>query len=213
MRKVFYTLLIALLSLPLGAQQTPQAKRVLEQTASAFRKAGAVQAELSIKSYKNRAVVGESKATLSVKGEQFMLKSPDVQLWFDGKTQWSYLPSTEEVNISNPTPAELQTLNPYLLFRSYQQEYNYTMGALTQFRGKAIEQVILTGKSARPEITRLLLYLSKADHLPLYLEVEQRDGTRNEITIIRCQTAQKFPPSLFTFNKKEFPQAEIIDLR
>jgi outer membrane lipoprotein-sorting protein len=213
MKIVYYTLLVMLLSLPLGAQQTPQAKKVLDQAVSAFRKAGGIQAELDVKSYKNRTVVGESKATLSVKSEQFMLKSPDAQVWFDGKTQWSYMSSTEEVNISTPTPVELQTLNPYLLFRTYPNEYNYALGTVNLFKGKAIDQVMLTGKTTHQSIIRVSLYLSKESHLPVYLEVEQRDGTCSEITITRCRTGQKFASSLFTFNKKEFPQAEIIDLR
>ena len=58
---------------------------------------------------------GTGNGTLLLKGNQFYLNSGGIQSWFDGKTQWSYLESSEEVNVSNPTPEELQTINPYAL--------------------------------------------------------------------------------------------------
>ena len=60
-----------------------------------------------------------------LKGNRFYLNSGGIQSWFDGTTQWSYLESSEEVNVSNPTPEELQTINPYALLSIYKSGYNY----------------------------------------------------------------------------------------
>ena len=50
MRKYIFSVLIALLSLPVIAQQQQsQAKAVLDKTAEAFRKAGGVKADFIIK--------------------------------------------------------------------------------------------------------------------------------------------------------------------
>ena len=50
MRKYIFSVLIALLSLPVIAQQQQsQAKSILDKTAEAFRKAGGVKADFTVK--------------------------------------------------------------------------------------------------------------------------------------------------------------------
>ena len=104
MRKYIFSVLIALLSLPVIAQQQQsQAKAVLDKTAEAFRKAGGVKADFIIKSVTNGLVEGSESGTIQLKGEKFVLKASEVITWFDGKTQWSYVVRNDEVNVSNPT--------------------------------------------------------------------------------------------------------------
>lgn len=114
MRKYIFSVLIALLSLPVIAQQQQsQAKAVLDKTAEAFRKAGGVKADFIIKFVTNGLVEGSESGTIQLKGEKFVLKASEVITWFDGKTQWSYVVRNDEVNVSNPTQEELQQINPY----------------------------------------------------------------------------------------------------
>ena len=88
MRKYIFSVLIALLSLPVIAQQQQsQAKAVLDKTAEAFRKAGGVKADFIIKSVTNGLVEGAESGTIQLKGEKFVLKASEVITWFDGKTQ------------------------------------------------------------------------------------------------------------------------------
>ena len=103
MRKYIFSVLIALLSLPVIAQQQSQAKVILDKTAEAFRKAGGVKADFTVKAVTNGLVEGAENGTIQLKGEKFVLKTSDIITWFDGKTQWSYVTKNDEVNVSNPT--------------------------------------------------------------------------------------------------------------
>ena len=48
----------------------------------------------------------------------------------------------------------------------------------------------------------------------LYILLQQRDQqTRNEITVTGYQTRLNYADSIFSFDKKQYPNAEIIDLR
>lgn len=124
MRKYIFSVLIALLSLPVIAQQQQsQAKAVLDKTAEAFRKAGGVKADFIIKSVTNGLVEGSESGTIQLKGEKFVLKASEVITWFDGKTQWSYVVRNDEVNVSNPTQEELQQINPYTFLYMYQKDF------------------------------------------------------------------------------------------
>ena len=53
----------------------------------------------------------------------------------------------------------------------------------------------------------------KDTYEPVYIKLDLRDGSRNEITINSYHTGLKLPDSVFVFDKKEYQTAEVIDLR
>ena len=215
MRKYIFSVLIALLSLPVIAQQQQsQAKAVLDRTADAFRKAGGVKADFVVKAGTNGLAEGAENGTIQLKGEKFVLKTSDVVTWFDGKTQWSYVAKNDEVNVSSPTQEELQQINPYTFLYMYQKGFSYKLGTTKTFRGKAVWEVILTAKDKKQELERVTLFVTKDTYEPLYILLQQRgQQTRNEITVTSYQTRQNYADSVFAFDRKQYPGAEIIDLR
>ena len=215
MRKYIFSVLIALLSLPVIAQQQQsQAKAVLEKTAEAFKKAGGVRADFTLKALNDGRLEGRENGVIQLKGEKFMLKTSETTTWFDGKTQWSYMVRNDEVNVSTPTQEELQQINPYTFLYMYQKGFSYKLGTMKTFRGKAIWEVVLTAKDKAQDLERITLYVTKEGYEPLYILLQQRaHPTRNAITVTGYQTGQKYADTLFTFDRKQYPSAEIIDLR
>ena len=215
MKKYIFSVLIALLSLPVTAQQQQlQAKSILDKTAEAFRKAGGVKADFTVKVITDGLIEGVEHGTIQLKGEKFVLKTTDIVTWFDGKTQWSYVAKNDEVNVSNPTQEELQQINPYTFLYMYQKEFSYKLGTMDTFHGKALWVVVLTAKDKAQDLERITLYVTKEGYEPLYILLQQRaHPTRNAITVTSYQTGQKYADTLFTFDRKQYPSAEIIDLR
>ena len=215
MKKYIFSVLIALLSLPVIAQQQQsQAKSILDKTAEAFRKAGGVKADFTVKVITDGLIEGVEHGTIQLKGEKFVLKTTDIVTWFDGKTQWSYVAKNDEVNVSNPTQEELQQINPYTVLYMYQKGFSYKLGTMKTFRGKAIWEVVLTAKDKAQDLERITLYVTQEGYEPLYILLQQRaHPTRNAITVTGYQTGQKYADTLFTFDRKQYPSAEIIDLR
>ena len=111
-RNVFLLSLLCFLFLCprfLQAQSDAKAREILDKTAAAFRQAQAVSITFG----------GTQEGTLLLKGNKFHLNTGDVETWFDGKTQWSYLRQNEEVNVCPPPPAEQESHNPELLLGPY----------------------------------------------------------------------------------------------
>ena len=173
----------------------------MDKTANALQQAGGIRATFG----------GTGNGTLLLKGNQFYLNSSGIQSWFDGKTQWSYLESSEEVNVSNPTPEELQTINPYALLSIYKNGYNYKYAGTKSRNGKQGIEVILTPEN-KQDITSITLFVSQT-YQPLYIKVEQSNKSANEIIVTSYQTNQPLDNATFKFDKKKFPNAEVIDLR
>lgn len=213
MMKYIFSVLIALLSWPVVAQQS-QAKAVLDKAAEAFRKAGGIQAEFSVKYYDNGQFAGTSNGVIHLKGERFQLKTPEAATWFDGKTQWSYLESSEEVNITTPTQEELQSINPYTLLYMYQKGFSYKLGSVKSFGGKPVTEVVLTAINRKQDIASIILYVSPDTYQPVFILLQQRGGkNRSEITITGYKIGLNYPDTDFVFDRKQYPNAEIIDLR
>lgn len=215
MRKYIFSVLIALLSLPVIAQQQQsQAKVILDKTAEAFRKAGGVKADFTVKAVTNGLVEGVENGTIQLKGEKFVLKTSDIITWFDGKTQWSYMVRNDEVNVSTPTQEELQQINPYTFLYMYQKGFSYKLGTVKTFQGKAVWEVVLTADDKKQELESITLYVTKNAYEPVYIQLQQRgQKTRNEITVTAYQTGLDYADDVFTFDRKAYPTAEVIDLR
>ena len=215
MRKYIFSVLIALLSLPVIAQQQQsQAKVVLEKTAEAFKKAGGVRADFTLKAVNDGHLEGRENGIIQLKGEKFMLKTSETTTWFDGKTQWSYVTKNDEVNVSNPTQEELQQINPYTFLYMYQKGFSYKLGTVKVYQGKAVWEVILTANDKKQELESITLYVTKSTYEPVYIQLQQRgQKTRNEITVTAYQIGLDYADHVFTFDRKAYPTAEVIDLR
>lgn len=201
MKRTYLLVLILFLSVSLSAQKDKQAREILDKTTNALQQTGGIRATFG----------GTGNGTLLLKGNQFYLNSGGIQSWFDGKTQWSYLESSEEVNVSNPTPEELQTINPYALLSIYKNGYNYKYAGTKSRNGKQGFEVILTPEN-KQDITSITLFVSQT-YQPLYIKVEQNNKSANEIIVTSYQTNQPLDNATFKFDKKKFPNAEVIDLR
>lgn len=211
MKKSLITLFILLLTIPVSAQRN-QASRVLDRTVAAFHKAGGVKAVFTLQIFEKQALSGYTEGTLLLKGEKFVLRTDNVVTWFDGKTQWSYLTDSDEVNISSPGPDELQEINPYAVLNNYKTGYDYAMGTVKTYRGKSVNHVILTSTDPKKQISRIELYIAEGNY-PVFIIAENRNNSRSEVSIISYQTNQAYADRVFVFDSKEYPTAEIIDLR
>lgn len=201
--------MLLLTSLSAYSQQAPtEAETVMNRTAEAFRQAGGIKATFTV-----RAREGVSEGTIYLKGEKFVLESAGVKTWFDGRTQWSYVASNDEVNITEPTVEELQSLNPYAWLYMYKQGYKLKMGK-NNAAGKSAYEVVMNATDPHQDLQCIILYVAKDTYRPLKISMAQRGGKNATLIVVNdFQTGQSYPDRFFTFDKKAYPSAEEIDLR
>ena len=201
MKRLLTIGMLILLPYYLGAQTDRKAEEVLDKALSELSKTSGIRADFA----------GTEQGFLLLKGEKFYLNSDGIQSWYDGKTQWSYVADTEEVNISHPTQEELQAINPYLILMRYKTDFDYNYKGTQTRNGVKGHEIVLTPKhSGNREVIRVFISHS---HQPLAIKVEQDGRTMSEINVIKYQTNQKLEDGMFRFNKSLYPNAEIIDMR
>ena len=200
MKKIVFALTMLVVCATAMAQ-TP--KTVLDRTAAVISNPGGITA-----TFKMTGGMGNASGTIAVKGKKFQASSPVATIWFNGKTMWTYVKANEEVNVTNPSADAVAKMNPYAFLSFYKKGYTVKMG-----KGTAKEhEVLLTGKSGSP-YTNVVVRINKSTQYPTFIKMTSSKGA---VTTIRCNSFlknQKYKDSTFQFNKKNYPDAEIVDLR
>lgn len=204
---LLFSLSVICLPLSLLAQQ-PDAQNILDRTAENFRNAGGVKVTFTV-----RTSEGNSLGTIRMKGEKFLLEAEGTTTWFDGRTQWSYLSSSGEVNISEPTSEELQTINPYALLSLYKHGYKLKLGKIDNSQDQSLYKIVLTATNRKQDLQCIILYVTKDSLRPVRVSMAQRGGETAVVIINSYQSGLTYQEQLFVFDKKSYPEAEVIDLR
>ena len=192
--------LISLLMCSIMMGQT--ARSVLDKIAATVSNRTGVTANFSISDGKTKSLGG----TISVKGKMFHATTTQADVWFDGKTQWTYMKGNNEVNVSTPTESELQAINPYNFINIYKSGFKYSM----KTQGNNCE-IHLTATDSKRKLQEMYINANRSTYVPSQIKMKQ--GTRwNVITISNFRKA-KLNDNMFRFNRKTHPEAEIIDLR
>jgi outer membrane lipoprotein-sorting protein len=197
MKRIIFTLICALALTNVSAQT---AKQILDKAASVVNaKKGATANFVMSGKYGNAA------GTISIKGNKFVANTPQAKMWYDGKTQWTYMTSTEEVNVSTPTEAQQQTMNPYRFINLYNMGY-----AMTKKEVKNGYEVYLKATNPKRTITEMYITVNN-QFVPTNVKMKTAKGWTN-INISNFRKVS-LPDKAFRFNAKDYPKAEVIDLR
>ena len=201
MKRLLTLWMLTLLPYCISAQNDAMAEKVLDHTLVALSGDSGIRADYE----------GTESGFLLMKGEKFYLNNGNIQSWYDGKTQWSYVAETDEVNISHPTPEELQGINPYFILMRYKEDFGYTYKGGVTRNGVKGHAILLTPKHS--DNGEMIQVFVSSDSQPLAMKIEQNGQALSEINVISFKSNQKLEDNMFRFNKTLYPNVEIIDLR
>jgi len=178
------------------------AQQVLDKTASIIGNKGGASANFQMSSPK----YGTASGTIAIKGNKFHARTPQATVWYNGKTQWTYMKKTNEVNISNPTQAQQMSMNPYTFINIYKTGYTSSLKTV----GNNYE-VRLVAQNKKRTVQELVLTIDKKKYVPS--QIKMRQGSTWSTIKVSNFKSKSVPNSTFVFNSKDFPQAEVVDLR
>lgn len=203
-RHIFALLLLFCIGVPSVSTAAETATTILDKASAKFHEAKSLIASYTITTDGNR-----QSGTLVVAGDRFNLSSPQISSWYDGKTQWTYSTHTGEVNITEPTPEELQQVNPFAIINSFRKQYKATL-----LKSSAADRKIrLTALNQKNDIKSVVLTLNATSLYPTRIELIL--GNRRVVTIdVNTITpGNTLPRSEFQYNPKKYPGIPVVDLR
>lgn len=162
-----------------------------------------------IASYTITADGHSQSGIMTISGERFTISSPQMVSWFDGKTQWTYSSHSGEVNMTEPTPEELQQINPFEIIRSFNSRYKAQL--LKSPAGS--KKIMLTALSPKSDIKGVVLTINASTLFPTHIDLTMSNNQKVSIAISRVEEGSTLPNSHFRFDAKKYPGVEVIDLR
>ncbi|MDR3250156.1 MAG: outer membrane lipoprotein-sorting protein [Tannerella sp.] len=213
MKILFFLIVSAVIPINVVAQTKTDAKDIVEKTSQLYREWGGMEIAFvaNISSVKNGT--SESfEGTITMKGDKFVLKTPDMTTWFDGKTQWTYITRNNEVNVIEPSDKDLRFLNPMFLINDYKKDFNVSLiGESTSGNAKTAYDILLVPKK-NDDFEKIEVQIEKSTFLPARLVATMRNDMRSSITIRQINRSNE-ADAVFLYPKEQYPDAEIIDLR
>ena len=206
-RYIIYSLLL-ISSLPLFADD---AMKVLDIAADRIRKAGDIEIEYKASIFSGATEKASATGTMWLRENQMKLDAEGITTWYDGKTRWCYVPTSNEVNIDEPSKKEMAAMNPYTFMGICKKGFKMTVKE-TVLRGEAVYEVYLKARYAKMDVKEIYVDIRKSDYQPLCIRVrESNDWQRVSITNFKSNL--KFENEFFTFPTNDYPNVLINDMR
>ncbi|TWR23800.1 outer membrane lipoprotein carrier protein LolA [Mucilaginibacter achroorhodeus] len=223
MKKLFaYIILFTATVTTVFAQKDTEAKTILNKLSKQYRTYDAVKTDFTLLVDNQQANIKETQTGTLIsrsKTNKYKVtiyepgtKKINQEIISDGKSQWTYLKDANEVQLSNADNSE-EGFNPGKLFTIYENGYKYIYTGLQKAGGKTYQVVDLTPTSEKSSYFKVRLMIDKAKNQLYSAQIFDKNGSKYTYTLRSFTPNVKVSESTFTFDKKAYPKAELVDLR
>lgn len=200
LKYVILLVLIAVASSNVSAIET--AEQVMARCADKISNAPSVTLKFVLSFGENK-----SNCELIIARDKYRLSSHDIEVWFDGKTQWSYSAQDKEISITEPTFEEQMECNPFAILNNYKSAYT-----IRRLSGNKHE-IELVAKNKMSNIRKAVVTIDNKSYMPTKLIVTLANGRTFSATVTSATEGKSMPVATFIYNKEKYPAKAIVDLR
>lgn len=210
--KIQITLLLILATLT-GFSQAKDAKAtaLLDEVSTKTKSYKSIKVEFTIGMVNAKAKINETKSgSLLLAGDKYRMTASGQTIFCDGKTVWTYIPESNEVQV-NLLDNKDDAMTPSKLLTSYNANYKSKMIKSTSSdpNTEFVELIPNVSKN----FTKAILGIDKAKKQIKSFELYDKSGN---IYTYKIKTFITNPPVTngdFSFEPAKFPGVEIIDMR
>ena len=214
MKKSIFTILTLLLTLGLIAQNSSESRKIVDKTYNDYISSDGIRISFVLTTLDSEGEEYDSqKGVASIKGNKFHLEVNEMDVWFDGKTQWVLMKSINEVNISNPSESELASISPLALLGIYKEGYLLKAPITKTVKNRNVHQIEMTPLDANKEFKAITIYIDKASERLTQAHFILKNNMQTKIDLTDYNDNYKYSDNEFVFDKSEYMDTEVIDLR
>ncbi|MCF8370165.1 MAG: outer membrane lipoprotein carrier protein LolA [Bacteroidales bacterium] len=203
----------------------PKAKEILDNLSKETKSYSTIYADFSFTMENQQEDITETyDGKVWIKGDKYHLTLMGTETYCDGKTIWTHMIESDEVNISNRNLEDKSFLsNPRSIFSMYEEGYKYTLKgnqeidkvsyAHIELYPEVVDQGLQAGKEGSTEMSKIKLLINTKTNRVRSFTYYTKDGNVYTIELKNFKPNTTMTDTEFTFDKKNHPDVEIIDLR
>jgi len=215
MKKYFTFILLFFFTLNLFAQQDPDAKKILDKLSAKTKSFKNIQIDFKVDyinlqdNYKS-----STQGTIILQKDKYKLDFMGIESFFDGKTLYSYIIESNEVNISEPEADDTDILsNPNQIFTIYEKDYKYQLISQSSEAGSSFAIIDLYPFDLEKDYSRIRLQINANAYQIKSATIFGKDGSNYSLIVTDFKTNLNINDTIFVFDETKYPNVEKIDLR
>ncbi|HMT28965.1 MAG TPA: outer membrane lipoprotein carrier protein LolA [Bacteroidia bacterium] len=195
------------------AQKDPKAQEILKGVSAKYKSMKSLSASFKVVSVDQKAKTTDTQTgSIVVKGEKYKLLLKGQEVISDGKTSWTYLKESNEVQI-NEVAAKSDAISPTNIFTIYEKGFSSKYIGDKKINNVMVQQIELVPDDTKKSFFKIQININKADKVITSAKIFDKNGTNMTYTIEKFTANPDAPDSQFTFDKAKYPGVEVVDLR
>lgn len=197
-----------------AATHDPKAKEILDKVSTKTKAYKTIKAEFVInREDKKSNQKNTQKGTIWIKGNKYKLDILGAITFCDGKTRWAYIKDSKEINITEPDLKTDNLIDPSKIFTIYEKGYKYKYINEKFEDALQLHEIELYPEDLKTKLSKLSIQIEKNGSCIHAIKYVEKGGTTVTVKITKFTTDAGVNDADVTFNKANFPGAEVIDMR
>jgi outer membrane lipoprotein-sorting protein len=212
-KKNFFLVILFFITGTLFAQNAPTtATAILEKTAQKFNALSAFSFDFTVKIEENGKTVFTLKGEALGKKEKYLLTLEDQIMANDGNMMWNYQKSSNEAMLFQAEDDDFLMFHPTTLLNNWEKDYSAKFIREEEWQKKQVIILDLTPKK-QSQFYKMRLYIDKTTSYIQQVIMYETDGATITYAISNFSPQTKVSDASFTFNKNNYPNVQICDMR
>lgn len=197
------------------SQKDERAKEILDEFSKKTKNYKTLYSEFSFTLENTQENIKDTqKGKITIKGKKYVLDLMGTEIYFNGKTKWTFLKEANEVNLLEPKESDGGLLdNPSRLFTIYDREFKYKFKEETTVNKTRVYVIDLYPKKVGVSYTIVRFSFNKETHEPVQIKYFSKDGNRYTLDIKVITPNKVISDEFFNFVAAKHPGVSVNDLR
>lgn len=215
MKKIFFALIsILFIGYSYGQQiDTDQgASKIIEDVLSKYNSHSSMSIDFSFKSEKDKKVLMTTKGKLIIKGKKYHATFDNQIFACDSAMVWNYQKEGNEVVLYEFEESEAPIFHPTKFISNWKSEFTAKFIREEFKNNRSIQIIDLTPKKSA-SYYKIRIYIDKSKKEIVQTQIFDKDQTIYSYTITSMVSNSAIGDQVFKFNKNNFPNVQINDMR
>lgn len=212
MKKTILVSVILLISGIVFGQGAKKAEELLEEVVSKTASYENLKAEILYTMVNNEMDINEKKSGLIyISGDSYRIEMEGQIIISDSKTIWTYLVDSEEVMVGDVEDND-ESISPTKILTTYNSDYKARFDTDNKYKNADLKAIKLRPNEGNQFEEMTILVNQQSLSLESF-SVYDKNGNVFTYHIINLEPNLDLPENTFTFNPKDYPDVEVIDMR